>query len=391
MSDTPRASDRPSREQVSRWLSSMLERTTDYAVVLVSPTRKILGWEGASERLFGYSADEAIGRSFSMLFTEEDLNGELDQQEIALALQSGSSEDDRWHVRKDGSQFWSSGILQSLPDADGTVECLCKVIRDKTDVRTQLQLLHDQLEHREQELALRNTTLASLAHELRNPMGPISSAVAILQRSRDTEMQKSALEVLERQVSVLSQLLDELNGVTGALLRPPAKLNIEPVVVQDAVRKVVDAQMHKAQQREQELRVTMPDVPITIEADALRLDQMLSNLIDNALKYTPPKGHISVSASVEAEMVIIRVDDDGIGISPAVLPHIFELFTREGSAPDVPGLGVGLSVVKHFAALHGGNVEVRSPGEGKGSSFGLRLPLRHGAAPPAETGHPGAQ
>jgi PAS domain S-box-containing protein len=391
MSDTQREADRPGREQVVRWLGNMLETTTDYAVVLVSPARNILAWEGASERLFGYSADEVLGQSFSMLFTEDDLKGELDRQEIALALQSGRSEDDRWHVRKDGSQFWSSGVLQSLPNADGTVECLCKVVRDKTDVRTQLQTLYDQVEHREQELALRNKTLASLAHELRNPMGPISSAVALLQRSRDAEMQKSALGVLERQVNVLSQLLDELNGVTGALLRPPTKLNIEPVIIQDALGKVMDAQLPRAQQRSQELRLTVPDVPICIEADALRLDQMLSNLIDNALKYTPPKGHINVSASVEAEMVIIRVEDDGIGISAEVLPHIFELFTREGSAPDVPGLGVGLSVVKHFAALHGGNVEARSPGEGKGSTFGLRLPLRQGVASSAEMGHPGAQ
>jgi len=391
MMDADKKGDRASRSQVGRWLSGMLRTTADYAVMLVSPGGCILAWEGGSERLFGYSAAEAIGLPFSALFTQDDVRGELDRHEIALACQSGRSEDDRWHVRKDGSLFWSSGVLQSVSNADGTVECLCKVIRDRTDVRTQLVSLQDQLAHREKELALRNNTLASVVHELRNPMGPISSAVALLQRSRDAEMRSAALAVLERQVNLLSMLLDELNGVTGAVLRPPAKLNFETIVIQEALRKVLDAQMPKAQRREQDLQATLPDVPICIEADALRLEQMLSNLIDNALKYTPPKGHISVSVSVEAEMAVIRVEDDGVGISADVLPHIFELFTREGSAADVPGLGVGLSVVKHLAALHGGNVEARSSGEGKGSSFGLRLPLRQGAAPSAATGHPGRQ
>jgi len=387
--DADKTGDRASRAQVGRWLGDMLRTTADYAVMLVSPGGHILAWEGASERLFGYAAVEAIGLPFSALFTQDDLRGGLDRQEIALARQSGRSEDERWHVRKNGSLFWSSGVLQSLVGERGTVECLCKVIRDKTDLRTRLESLQDQLAHREQELALQHRTLASLAHGLRNPMAPISSAVALLQRAGDAGMREAALAVLERQVNVMSLLLDELNGITGAGLRLPAEPGAEPVILQEALRKVLDAWMPEARQRGQALRATLPEVPICIEADAQRLEQMLSNLIANAVKYTPPKGHITVSASVEAEMAVTRIEDSGAGISAAVLPRIFELFTREESA-DAAGPGGGLSAVKRFAALHGGSVEARSPGEGKGSTFGLRLPLRQAPSarsPFADTRH----
>jgi signal transduction histidine kinase len=130
-----------------------------------------------------------------------------------------------------------------------------------------------------------------------------------------------------------------------------------------------------SEQQHQELVVTVPSVPITIQADPSRLQQMLLNLLSNASKYTPPGGHIHLTVTVEASEAVIRVTDDGAGISHEVLPHIFELFTRGEPAGEVHGLGVGLAVVKELATLHGGGVEARSPGRGKGSVFTLRLPI----------------
>jgi signal transduction histidine kinase len=126
--------------------------------------------------------------------------------------------------------------------------------------------------------------------------------------------------------------------------------------------------------------LTVPDAPIVIRADPRRVDQMLLNLIGNAQKYTPEGGSIQVSATVEADMAAIRIEDNGVGISSAVLPHIFELFTRESTVEGPDGLGVGLAVVKELATLHGGFVEARSPGRGQGSVFTLRLPVRQPAS-----------
>jgi hypothetical protein len=123
------------------------------------------------------------------------------------------------------------------------------------------------------------------------------------------------------------------------------------------------------------MSLVLPASAIIVKADPPRLQQMLLNLLNNAMKYTGNGGHIDVSATVEADMALVRIDDDGVGISSQILPQIFELFTREGRQPEIDGQGVGLAVVKHLATAHGGFVEARSPGTNKGASFNLRIPI----------------
>jgi signal transduction histidine kinase len=159
------------------------------------------------------------------------------------------------------------------------------------------------------------------------------------------------------------------------------RLQLEAVVVQDALEAAAGSIRPVVEQKDQELVVTLSPVPFLIEADPSRLHQMLLNLLGNASKFTARGGHIYLGATVETDMAVIRVRDDGIGIPPDMLPHIFDLFTREETREWTPGLGVGLAVVKELATLHGGSVEVRSPGTGKGSVFALRLPFRQAATP----------
>jgi signal transduction histidine kinase len=176
----------------------------------------------------------------------------------------------------------------------------------------------------------------------------------------------------------MRRLLDDLFHATGVGVGK-VRLQIEAVVVQDALETAVSSVRPIVDQKGQELVLTLPSVPFSIEADPSRLQQMLLNLLGNASKFTPRGGHIDMSATVENAKAVIRVRDDGMGISPGILPHIFDLFTREETPEPIEGLGVGLAVVKELATLHGGGVEVRSPGTGKGSIFTLRLPLRQGA------------
>lgn len=360
--------------QMTDWVARLLDTSIDHAFIFLNAGGTIVGWKGAARRLFGYADHEAKGLPFAAIFTPEDLALGLDSQEIALARSAGHSEDDRWQVRNDGSRFWASGVLHAIRGDDGQLLSLCKVVRDRTEVRTQLVSLQNQVAARNRQLDERDRQITSIAHEMRNPMMPIFSAVALMHRPVDDALHERALEVVKRQFGILKTLIDDLNQVARSEYVTPS-IAAHPLVVQDAMRRATDSLQVLAAQRQQEVRLVLPSGDIWIRADDVRLQQMLLNLIGNAIKYTPPGGHIDLSATVEAGMAVIRVEDDGIGIDPAVLPHIFELFTREGRDPQTPGDGVGLAVVKELARLLGGSVEARSPGVGNGSVFAVRLPL----------------
>ncbi|MFP5406725.1 MAG: sensor histidine kinase [Gammaproteobacteria bacterium] len=210
---------------------------------------------------------------------------------------------------------------------------------------------------------------------MRNPFGALQNAALVLCKCDDVQQRTKSCAVLGRQLSVMTRLLDDLFQATEVAVGK-TRLRLETVVVQDALEAAAGSIGPVVEQKDQELVLTLSPVPFLIEADPSRLHQMLLNLLGNASKFTARGGHIYLGATVETDMAVIRVRDDGIGISADMLPHIFELFTREETRDWTPGLGVGLAVVKELAALHGGSVEVRSPGTGKGSVFALRLPLK---------------
>ena len=160
---------------------------------------------------------------------------------------------------------------------------------------------------------------------------------------------------------------------------PHDKLQTRTIVLQEALGTAVDALAHEARAGGIKLGLVAPPKPLAIEVDPARLQQMLLNLVSNAIKYTNGGGHVTVTATLEGEMAVIRVDDDGEGIAKENVERVFDLFTREDHNGAVPGHGIGLAVVKRLAWLHGGFVEVRSPGKGLGSQFTLQLPLKHGA------------
>ena len=362
----------PTPSAADRWVRSLLGSTGDTGVILLTAEGEIVGWLGAAARLFGYSPDEAVGMPLSRLFTPEDVAGQLDRQERELALSGGRSEDDRWHVRKDGTRFWGSGVMEQVRDDDGAVVGLAKVLRDRTDVRTMVVALQNRLVAAEQQNADRLKAIASIAHELRNQVSPLSNLLGALEKSPAAGPASASMR---RRVQSMARLLDDLAEGAAVVAGKPT-LVVEAVAVQRLVLDALASMEEPVRQRGQSLRATLPDTSIVIEADAQRIDQVLVNLLANASKFTPAGGVIQVSATVEDDMAVIRVEDDGVGIAPDMLPRIFDLLSRE-ARPDAPdGLGVGLSVVKQLTELHGGFVEGRSPGRGAGSIFTVRLPLR---------------
>jgi len=363
------------------WLQQAVDTTKDYAIVLLDATGRIVEWRGAAEKVLGYARAEAIGQPFALLFTPEDRDAGLDRQEMGVARTHGRSEDDRWHLRKGGARFWASGVLQSLHAADSTLTGYCKILRDRTDLRTQVDAMQHRIEAQGADIQRRREFMVRVGHELRNPLAPIRATVYTLQRLNDPKLQK-ACEVLDRQVEVMVRLLDDLTEATRGDVRI-GRIIPQPVILQDAVQTAAGAMQAAVEAKHQELSIVVPDVPLAFEADPARLQQMLLNLLGNAVKFTPNGGHISLSASIEGDMVAIHVDDDGVGIPDELLPHIFELFTRgTRTAAFEEGMGIGLAVVKELATLHCGTIAVRSGAE-SGSVFTLRLPLSQ--APPAES------
>ena len=356
------------------WLHFLLSTASDNAIIVLDTDGRITQWLGGAERRFGYTQQEAVGLDFGMLFTPEDRTLGLDRQELAVAAASSRSEDDRWHLRKDGGRFWGSGVLEAVREEGGAICAFCKVLRDRTDVRTQVDALQNRLFAAQEEGTRRAEFLASLGHELRNMLGPLQNAALALARSTDESIRSKSLQLLERQLASMSTLLDDVGEQSAAAVSRP-RLRLAPLVAQEALELAADGVRAEVQRKRQALVVTVPPTPIVIQADATRVQQMLLNLLGNASKYTQAGGEIHLTATVESSEVVIRVTDNGMGIAQEILPHIFELFTRGDPVARIPGMGVGLAVVKDLASLHDGGVEARSPGQGKGSVFTLRLPV----------------
>ncbi len=224
--------------------------------------------------------------------------------------------------------------------------------------------------------------LAMLGHELRNPLAPISTALQLMKLKGDNGSQRER-DVIERQVSHLSTLVDDLLDVSR-VARGLISLSRTRIEVSEILSKAIEMASPLLEQRSQQLVVTAPKNGLLIDADPVRMAQVVSNLLTNAAKYTPPGRHVWLSADLQGKEAIIRVRDDGDGIGPDLLPHVFDLFVQgpRTIARSEGGLGLGLALVKNLVALHGGTVSVKSDGVGRGSEFVVRVPALPAAARP---------
>jgi PAS domain S-box-containing protein len=243
----------------------------------------------------------------------------------------------------------------------------------------------DEDKHREEELrrmvALRDEFFATLVHELRNPLAPITSALDVLGGCKNDELGITfARGILQRQVRQLTRLVDDLLDISR-IARGGVELQCQLVDLSEVLCTAIEAARPTIESREHELTAYTPGPPIVLEADAVRLAQVLTNLLINAAKYTPARGHISLRSIQEGNVARITVTDDGIGIAREKLAEIFDLFAQvePGSPASRSGLGVGLAVARKLVLLHGGTISVSSGGLGCGSEFTIRLPVTRAA------------
>lgn len=219
--------------------------------------------------------------------------------------------------------------------------------------------------------------LATLAHELRNPLAPIRNAVQFLGMEGLTDRDvKTGRDVISRQVNVMVRLIDDLLDVSR-ISRNKLDIRKQRIFLADVLESAVEASRPLILDGHHELTVSLPDASLELEADAVRLGQVFSNVLNNAAKYTKPGGHIWLTASREGSDAIIKVRDDGIGISHEMLPRIFEIFTQVDNSLERSqgGLGIGLTLVRRLIDLHDGTIEAHSAGLGQGSEFIIRLPI----------------
>jgi PAS domain S-box-containing protein len=223
---------------------------------------------------------------------------------------------------------------------------------------------------------LKDEFLAMLAHELRNPLAPVRNALEIMrQPNADAAMLRQARTIAERQVRHMARLLDDLLDVSR-ISRGRIELRKEAVDVASAIGRTAEAVRALFEDRRHELTVALPAGPLRVEADPARLEQVLTNLLNNAAKYTDPGGRVWVSAERDGTDAVLRVRDTGVGIAPEMLTRVFDLFVQAERRLDRShgGIGIGLTLVKRLVELHGGSVEAHSPGPGQGSEFVIRLP-----------------
>ena len=331
--------------------------------------------------------DEARRTPVASYFFPEDQH-RIMQEFFPSVLESGHGEVEvRFRHFKTGEARWMAYKVLALPDAWGRPVALATVSQDVTERRR----LEDNLVRLAKDLSeadrRKNEFLAMLAHELRNPLAPISNAARALQLGGDAEAVQSAADMLERQVGQMSRLVDDLLDMSR-ITRGRIELRKRQVDLASIVHQAVEAVRAQYQSTNHELTVTLPSRTLQLDADPARLAQVIGNLLNNACKFTDPGGHVWLNVEEGDGEAVIRVRDNGIGIAAEHLPSLFDMFAQVDTSLERSrdGLGIGLTLVKTLVELHGGSVDARSDGPGQGSEFTVRLPLAAAlpeAVPPA--------
>jgi PAS domain S-box-containing protein len=366
-------------------LRLLMDGIQDYAIIMLNPDGRVISWNVGAQRITGYKPEEITGRHFSCFYPTEAVERHLPQKHLYLADADGRCENEGWRVRKDGTSYWANVIVTALYEAADQPRGYAMVIRDLTDRKRV-----ESLEQTERQI---NEFLAMLGHELRNPLAPIRNALDLMRINGGTDpTHEWARSVIDRQVTQLSHLVDDLLDVSR-ITSGKIVLQREPIELNAAVLRAVDASRPYIDARKQTLQVNVSSEPVPVEADFTRLSQVVMNLLNNAAKYTPHGGQIRISVGREGQNAVVRVRDTGIGMSAELRAHAFDLFVQGDRSLDRAegGLGIGLTLVKRLIELHGGSVEALSDGPGQGSEFVFRLPLLDQAPRSAVTPTNGAR
>jgi PAS domain S-box-containing protein len=385
-------------------LRLLIASVRDYAIFVLDPKGHVATWNPGAERLKGYRAEDIIGQHFSRFYPEEDIRAGKCERELEGAARLGSFEDEGWRLRKDGSRFWANVIITPIREPDGTLVGFAKVTRDLSERKRheeerislaraeEAKLVAEENQERARILAeelraardraedatrVKDEFLATVSHELRTPLNAILGwarllATGTLSPEKSTHAVETIIRNATAQNLIIDDLLDVSRIITGKL-----RLDVDYVDLNQVVSAALDVVRPGAEAKGVAVQWLLNPDAGTLKGDAGRLQQVLWNLLTNAVKFTPRGGRIHVMLHREDSYVTIEVADTGKGIASEFLPRVFERFTQHESTNSrrSGGLGLGLAIVKHLVELHGGSVAAHSDGENTGSTFVVRLPI----------------
>ena len=360
--------------------AAIFEHLSD-AIVITDLRGNITDFNVGGERMLGYRMGEILGKPVSMFHPPEDAL-RIRREALAALAAEGTWRSELPFVRRDGSRGVCETVVKPLANARGDVYGAVSVNRDITERRRaeqQLKRLNLELSKADRR---KDEFLATLAHELRNPLAPMRNVLEILRLKEFADPQLNwSRDVFDRQLQHMTHLVDDLLEVSR-ITQGKLELRKQRLELARSMQSAMEAARPTVQASSHHLSVTLPREPLYLDADPTRLSQMILNLLNNAAKYTPPGGSISLAAEREGDQAVIVVRDSGIGIPPEHLGSVFEMFSQLAPALDRSqgGLGIGLALVRGLAELHGGTVAAFSSGPGTGSEFVIRLPLSHAPA-----------
>lgn len=356
---------------------------TDYAIITLDADGRISSWSKGAERLYGHAEDDMIGQPGSLVYLPEEREPGMLEAEMRTARENGGTASERWQLRKDGSCFFASDTMSVFSEGSGFG--YARIVRDETErlqseSRREAQLSSEHESRTNAELAstMREQFLAIMSHELRNPLNLINMNAELLARLQ--EVQQSLLgaravntirAAVVSQSRVIADLLDLSRLRTGKLTLAPEHVDLSALIL-----RLVEACRLDPACSQRRLDVEGAAAPVWVHADPVRLEQVAQNLLDNAIKFSQPGGSISIRVSQGDGEASLEVRDDGKGIAPEFLPHVFDMYrqAQHGHARANVGLGIGLCLVKQLVDLHHGKIEAESDGPGKGACFRVRLP-----------------
>ncbi len=362
-------------------LSAIVESSDD-AIVGKALDGTIVSWNRGAELIYGYTAEEAIGRHARMLVQPGE-EAELDHY-LELVRRGERIEHVRsLRVRKDGTPVEVSMMISPIYDATGKITGVSAIGRDISalmEAQRELEARQRKIElllaQAEESARRREQFIAMLSHELRNPLAAVMNATTLIQRTPDEGAVRRAQGVIERQAQHMKRLLDDLLDVSR-ITRGKFELRTEDLELRQPIEAAIESTAPLYAERGVRLEHELPARPMPVRGDANRLMQVVVNLLSNAANYSPRHSVVRLRVELADGAAAVRVIDHGVGIAPAMQDRIFDLFVQSEQRLDRSrgGLGVGLSLARNIVELHGGSIEVRSDGAGRGSEFKVTIPL----------------
>ena len=361
--------------QTEEYFRIFVEGVEDYAIFVLDPDGHVVTWNVGAERIKGYHRSEILGRYFGCFYTPEDRLRNKPERVLEIARRDGRYSEEGERVRKDGTRFWASVVVTAIRDDAGIIRGFTKITRDMTERRRTEQLERERDAARERE-QMRQRFLQIAAHELRNPMQGMKGMLDLIRLRADAGKplveQTEMLAMLDREVDRLSRLLNEVldayrtDGPSFQIHKQP--LILEPLIAA-ALAPIREGHADRRYQ------VHFPEAPVMVLGDAVRLEAVFRNLIENAVKYSSADAKIIVQVFPSQDDVHVAVIDEGLGVLEAEVEQVFEGFFRgsnlEGRDPG--GMGLGLYLCRQIVERHNGRIWIE-PQSGPGTQVHIHLP-----------------